>query len=137
MIHELKNIFSNTVKKFLEIKISGITNDSRQVKNNFIFVAVKGVKDDGNNYVEKAKLNGASIIISNKIKGEGMPIFGKNNYYGDLLIQFTIDFPEKVSLNNIEIETLIRLFPGISSMKGTIKFHREASIEEINTEDNF
>ena len=91
-------------------------------------------------HILKINIPHGKVISPNsvfKIKGEGMPIFGKNNYYGDLLIQFTIDFPEKVSLNNIEIETLIRLFPGISSMKGTIKFHREASIEEINTEDKF
>ena len=65
-------------------------------------------------HILKINIPHGKVISPNsvfKIKGEGMPIFGKNNYYGDLLIQFTIDFPEKVSLNNIEIETLIRLFP--------------------------
>ncbi len=93
----LKNIFSNTDKKFLEIKISGITNDSRQVKNNFIFVAVKGVKDDGNNYVEKAKLNGASIIISNKIKGEGIIKIDFNNILTIYSLLCSAYYPKKPS----------------------------------------
>jgi len=70
-----------------------------------------------------------------KISGEGMPIFGKENSYSDLLVQFKVDFPTSISLNENQIDMLIKMFPGISAMKGDIHFHREANVEEIDTED--
>jgi UDP-N-acetylmuramoyl-L-alanyl-D-glutamate--2,6-diaminopimelate ligase len=46
--------------------ITGITCDSRKVKPGYIFVAIKGLKDDGNNYVKEAIGNGASLIITDQ-----------------------------------------------------------------------
>lgn len=43
--------------------ILGITADSRQVKEGYVFIAVKGVNTDGHQFIDKAVANGASIII--------------------------------------------------------------------------
>ena len=60
-----KNIVTDNV-------IEGISDDSRKIKNNYIFVAIKGLRSDGNNYIDEAIKNGASLIISDKdiLKGE-------------------------------------------------------------------
>ncbi|MGM0410409.1 MAG: Mur ligase family protein [Bacillota bacterium] len=47
-------------------KIKGISSDSRNVKDGYIFVAINGLKKDGNNYINEAISNGANLIISDK-----------------------------------------------------------------------
>jgi len=44
--------------------IAGITFDSREVKKGFLFIAVKGTKVDGHEYIEKAIESGASAIVA-------------------------------------------------------------------------
>lgn len=50
----------------LKLNISdykGITSDSRQVREGFIFVAMRGLTSDGHNFIKNAIDNGASIIV--------------------------------------------------------------------------
>jgi len=44
-------------------RIKGITNNSKEVKKDFIFVAVKGSKVDGHLFIEEAIKKGASVVI--------------------------------------------------------------------------
>ncbi len=46
-----------------DVDISGVELDSRKVKFGFCFVAIKGYKDDGHVYIDKAISNGATTII--------------------------------------------------------------------------
>ena len=55
---EISNIRGN-----LDIKVTGITSDSRNVYENMIFVAIKGYKDNGIKYVKSAIDNGAVAIV--------------------------------------------------------------------------
>jgi UDP-N-acetylmuramoyl-L-alanyl-D-glutamate--2,6-diaminopimelate ligase len=48
----------------LDIGISGISHDSRKVEEGYCFVAIKGFKVDGLNYVEAAIKRGAAVIVS-------------------------------------------------------------------------
>ena len=43
-----------------------IKTNSKEVKNNDIFIAIKGIKNDGHDYIEEAIDNGASYVISEK-----------------------------------------------------------------------
>ena len=40
------------------------------LKKNYIFIAIKGDRFDGNNYINDAIKNGAKIIISSKFKDQ-------------------------------------------------------------------
>ncbi len=62
----------------LNINIEGITNNSKKVRKNFIFVAIKGKKENGNKYINEALNNGASLIVSNKHKLDKHWIYAKN-----------------------------------------------------------
>lgn len=53
----LENIKSN---------VTGITDDSRQVKSGFLFVALSDLASDGHNYIKDAIANGAKVIIGEK-----------------------------------------------------------------------
>ena len=47
----------------LEIDITGITRDSREVKEGNMFVAIKGFESDGHDYLKDAIANGAKAIV--------------------------------------------------------------------------
>ena len=58
----LKRIIKH--KKFY--KFNGLKIDSREIKKDNLFLAIKGKNNDGNNFIGKALKNGASFIISSK-----------------------------------------------------------------------
>ncbi len=49
---------------FDNFEVEGITNDSRLVEENYIFMSVKGYKDNGDNYIEDALKSGAGAVIT-------------------------------------------------------------------------
>ena len=60
MIDGLKVVDSNAN---LDMDVSSITKDSREVRNSCIFFAIKGSKNDGLNYAEDAVKKGAVVLI--------------------------------------------------------------------------
>ena len=64
--HLLKHV--NPIQTFgeLNIEISGIAFDSRQVKKNYIFVAIQGFTQDGNDFQKHAMKTGAVAIVTEK-----------------------------------------------------------------------
>ena len=50
-----------------ELKINKASINSKSIKKNDIFFAIKGLKKDGNNYADEAIKKGASIAIVNKL----------------------------------------------------------------------
>jgi len=47
-------------------KFEGITSDSRQVKKDYMFVAVKGGHSDGHDYIPQAIKNGAKVVVGER-----------------------------------------------------------------------
>ena len=58
-------------KGSLDIKISNLDSDSRKIKENGLFVAIKGFDVDGNDYIKSAIENGANAIVVQA--GEALP----------------------------------------------------------------
>ena len=71
---ELKNILSGIeglkAKGDLEVDIKGISNDSREVKPGYLFIAIKGFDTDGHEYINKAIENGAKAILIQEEKAK-------------------------------------------------------------------
>src|SRR6056300_182332 len=59
----LKKIIKDVQYSIPNINIQGLSSDSRKVKKNYIFFAIKGMRDDGEKYIKDAILNGAKVII--------------------------------------------------------------------------
>ena len=59
----LKDINYELVQGNLELDIKDIAYDSRKVKNGTLFVAMKGFRVDGHDYIDKAIENGAKCVI--------------------------------------------------------------------------
>ena len=49
------------------LSISGISFDSRNIKQNNIFIAIKGYDLDGHDYIDQSVNNGASVVVSEKL----------------------------------------------------------------------
>jgi len=54
------------LKEIGKDKIKGVTEDSREVKKGFIFVAVKGLRFDGHDFIEDAVKNGAAFVVGER-----------------------------------------------------------------------
>ncbi|MFO7887452.1 MAG: UDP-N-acetylmuramoyl-L-alanyl-D-glutamate--2,6-diaminopimelate ligase [Eubacteriales bacterium] len=57
---------TNEFLKDYDIDISNVTNDSREVDGKTIFVAIKGFKKDGHDYIKDAINKGARVILCEK-----------------------------------------------------------------------
>ncbi len=74
----LKNLIKYSNSSFKNIYISGISFDSRKTKKNYVFVAIKGEKFDGNKYINHAINNGAiAVIYSGIVKKNNKAVFIK------------------------------------------------------------
>ena len=62
----LKNLIKNISKDKEKIAISGLTTNSKKVKKNYIFFAIKGNKFNGELFIKSAIKKGASVIICSK-----------------------------------------------------------------------
>lgn len=47
-----------------------------------------------------------------KIKGKGMPIFGRPDSFGDLIVTFKISFPKEPIRNQKDVDRLLNILPG-------------------------
>ena len=73
----LKNLIKSTSRDKKNIFISGIASNSKEVKKNYIFFAIKGNKHNGEKFINDAIKKGASVIICSqkcKIKSRNIKI---------------------------------------------------------------
>ena len=77
----LKEKFKNIEDHFKEIEINGISNNSKNIKKNFIFFAFTGNKTNGNLYINEARKNGATIVISQEEKGKDVIKLTNKDYF--------------------------------------------------------
>jgi len=73
----LKKLIKTSSNNIKNIKVSGISLDSRKVKKNHLFFALKGTSTHGEKFVNHAIKNGACAIISSKklnLKNNKIPL---------------------------------------------------------------
>ena len=62
----LKNLINSTLKNNNKLNIKGLSINSKSIKKNYIFFAIKGNKKNGENYIQEAIKKGAAVIICSK-----------------------------------------------------------------------
>jgi murE/murF fusion protein len=73
-------ILNQIIKKRKFHEFNNFITDSRKVKKNSLFLAIKGKKNDGNKFVSEAIKRGANLVVSSKInKKYKNKIFKVNN----------------------------------------------------------
>ena len=65
------NFLKNIKKEFRNHRFAGLSFNSADCKNDYIFFAIKGTKSDGNKFIDHAIKTGAKTIISEQ-KFEGI-----------------------------------------------------------------
>jgi murE/murF fusion protein len=78
----LKKIIKNLKINIQKIDIEGLSLDSKQIKKNYLFFAVKGKKYNGEDYISSAIRKGARAIVCStncKIKNTKTPIIKVRN----------------------------------------------------------
>jgi len=78
----LKKIIKNIPIGIQKINIKGLSLDSRQIKNNYLFFAIKGTKYNGENYIINAIKKGAKAVVCDtncEIKNKKIPIVKVKN----------------------------------------------------------
>ena len=65
-------------KGFEEVEVKGVTFDSREVGPGFLFVAIRGLQNDGRRYVDEAFQKGAIGVVVEKGGGGADPSFSPN-----------------------------------------------------------
>ena len=78
----LKNLIKNISKDKKNTVISGLSTNSKKVKKDYIFFAIKGNKFNGENFIKDAIKKGASVIVcskSCKFTDKKIPIIKTNN----------------------------------------------------------
>ncbi len=68
--HMINSLTSLNIEGVSDPEIVGLTYDSRQVKPDFLFVALKGYSQDGHVYIKNAVKNGAVAIVGESFKDE-------------------------------------------------------------------
>ena len=53
----LLDLLKNVPEKILNHNINGISGNSKSIKNDYIYVAIKGAKFDGSDFINEAKEN--------------------------------------------------------------------------------
>ncbi len=64
----LGNYFQNINNNYKNFSFSGISFDTKSIKKNNIFFAIKGNSIDGNNFIYKAIKKGSKIIVTERKK---------------------------------------------------------------------
>ena len=62
----LKDLIFDVDDEFEDLQITGITSDSREIKDGYAFVCIKGVNDDGHKYSEIAAEKGAVVVFTER-----------------------------------------------------------------------
>ncbi len=82
--HKLKfnhEIIKKIVKSQKDNSFRGVSINSKNIKRTSLFIAIKGKKNDGHNFLNEAIMNGAShCVVSKKVKKKFKPIRVKNTF---------------------------------------------------------
>ncbi len=68
----LFDLLKNVPDKILNHNVNGISGNSKNIKDNYIFVAIKGIQFDGSDFVNEARENGAFLVITDKSKDKSV-----------------------------------------------------------------
>ena len=60
----LLNLLKNVSEKILNHNVNGISGNSKNIKNDYVFVAIKGIHFNGSDFINEARQNGAFLIIA-------------------------------------------------------------------------
>ena len=131
--NEFKEILCNLTKKTIDYKINGISTDSRNIKKNDLYIAIKGEKFDGNEFTIDALNRGASFAIVHQIQNEKIERQFLNSNPIGLISEIATIWRDRFNIPVIGITGS----NGKTSTKELLKHILSAKFDIHATEENF
>lgn len=69
----LQGIETVKISADLDVNVTGVTQDSRKIKDGYIFVALKGARSDGNAFIPTAFEKGAVCVVTDTAPNDNVP----------------------------------------------------------------
>ena len=94
-----ENLFKELNQEILLHEVKGISSNSKEIKKDYIFVAIKGEKFDGADFITEAEENGAFLIIAEKLYKKNVLFIKRENVrhiYTILLASFYSKQPKQI-----------------------------------------
>ena len=118
----------------MNLEVSGVAFDSRKVKKDFMFVAIKGHQTNGHEFIEKAIKSGASVIVCEKLpeivseKATFITVKGSAKALGIIVSNFYNNPSKKIKLVGVTgtngkttiVTLLYRLFTSLNYKVGML-----------------
>ena len=101
----LKNLIRDNSKNKKNIIISGLSTNSKEIKKDYIFFAIRGKKNNGEKYIKDAVFKGASVVVCSKnckIKNDSILVI-KTNKIRNLLSNVASKFYKSKPKNIIAV----------------------------------
>ena len=95
----LKKLIKNCPNELKQIKVRGLSSDTRNLKKGDLFFALKGFKEDGNQYIYEAFKKGACAVISSKKLKENSKVIKVENvryFLGETCNKFFNSKPKNI-----------------------------------------
>ena len=105
---------SNSERLSTKLKIKNASINSKKIKMNDIFFAIKGKNKDGNLFIKEAFKNGASLVVTDKLKNNKKQIKTKDT------LKFLTEASSVLRENNASIIIAITGSSGKTSLKELI-----------------
>ena len=131
--NEFKKILCTLTKKTIDYKINGISTDSRNIKENDLYIAIKGEKFDGNEFTKDALNRGASFAIVHQIQNEKIERQFLNSNPIGLISEIATIWRDRFNIPVIGITGS----NGKTSTKELLKHILSAKFDIHATEENF
>ena len=95
----LSDLLKNVPDKVINHNVNGISGNSKNIKKDYIFIAIKGAQFDGSDFIDEAKQNGAFLVITEK--SEDKTVISSNKIpirliYTELLASFYYKQPKEI-----------------------------------------
>ncbi len=102
----LKKLIKGIPKSKENIIVSGLSSNSKEIKKNYIFFAIKGSRENGEKFIKDAIDRGASVVVCSKnnkiINNKGIYLI-KTNKVRNLLSEFASKFYHSKPRNIIAV----------------------------------
>ncbi len=122
----------NAEKCIIESEVSGVVIDSRKVELNYLFLAVKGERVDGHDFVEDVFLKGAScVVVEHEIQTTRPYILVESSL--DALKKIAVFYREQLDIPVVGITGSV----GKTSTKEFISSVLEQKYTVLKTEGNY
>lgn len=79
LLEGIEIVYIKNVERVGEVEIEGVSNNSKNIKKDYMFIALEGERTDGHSFIGEAIRNGAVVAVGEKEVDVGLPYIRVTN----------------------------------------------------------